>query len=375
MARLLSFRFPQSSIKWGSLGLESLGGGTEKLQLFSLWGPFSCLCTIARLILICGLLFASYWWSIDNSFLIFGFPHMRSPKPFRFLDLPAEIRFMIYQKLLCANDGRIKIYNYNIERRTHIYPSILCVNSLIYSEAAPVLYDRNVIDIHCSYDSLWPIRLRDLFRIEDDVISIAVGARSGRLWTCRPERLMSLPLARPATHRPVKVHPHRFRRMRQIEITIKTAGVYCGPILCEVNPEQRQHIVSLLKSLICVPRPYHTIRKNLKLIHQPHHLETPPSPRSNEMRELFDHMNQKCVLLQCLSRTRMVQVINMSNDKNRLPSNTVNYSPSKLVESIFSIRHARAHYFLTPFDDEEWMRQLEEKTTRRIVGRVADLAD
>lgn len=70
----------------------------------------------------------------------------------------------------------------------------------------------------------------------------------------------------------------------------------------------------------------------------------------------------------------MVQVINMSNDKNRLPSNTVNYSPSKLVESIFSIRHARAHYF-TPFDDEEWMRQLEGKTTRRIVGRVADLAD
>lgn len=372
MARLSSFWFPQSNIKWESLGLESLGGRTEKLQLFSLWGPFSCLSTIGRLILICGLLFASYRWSINNSFLIFGFTHMPSPKPFRFLDLPAEIRFMIYQKLLCANDGRIKIYNYNIERRTHIYPSILCVNSLIYSEAAPVLYDRNVIDIHCSYDSLWPIRLRDLFRIEDDVISIAVWARSGRPWTCRPEMLMSLPLARPATHRPVKIHPHRFRRMRQIEITFKTAGVYCGPILCEGNPEQRQHIVSLLKSLIC---PYQTTRKTLTLIHQPHHIETPPSPRSNEMRELFDYMNQKCVLLQCLSRIRMVQVINMSNDKNQLPPNTVNYSPSKVVESIFSTRHARVHYFLTLFDDEDWMRQLEEKTTRKIVGRVTDLGD
>lgn len=374
MARLSSLRPSQSSIKWESFGIESLGEKTEKLQLISLWGPFSYLGAYSGLILLCGLLFASYWWFTGNSFFIFCFTYMSSPKPFRFLDLPAEIRFIVYEKLLSANNGRIKIYNYNIERRTHIYPSILCVNNLIYSEAAPVLYDRNIMDIHYSYNSLWPIQPRDLFRLEDDVTTIAVGARTGRFWTCYPEKFMNYPLARPATRRPVKIHPHRFRRMRQVQITIKTAGVYCGAILCEDGPEQRQRIISLLKSLICVPGSYQTIRRTLTLIHEPHHIETPPSPPSNEMRELFSHMNQKCVLLQCLSRIRTVQVINILNDINQLPPHTVDCSPSKVVESISSIRHARVHHFLTLFDEKR-MRELEEKTARKIVGRVTDLAD
>lgn len=376
MARLSSLRSRQSSIKWGSLGLESLGDKTGKIQAISLWSPFGYLSDYGGLILLCGLVFASYLWFMGNYFLIFDLRYMRSPKPFRFLDLPAEIRFIIYEKLLCANDGRIKICNYNIERRTRIYPSILCVNSLIYSEAAPVLYDRNIINIHYSYDSLWPIQLRNLFRIEGDVTAEAAGASTSRLWTCRPERLTKYPLARPATHRFAKIHPHRFRRVRQIEITIKTAGVYCGATLCEDDPEQRQRILSLLMSLICVPGSDQKISRTLTLIHQPHHIEPPPSPRSKEMRELFDYMNQKYVLLQCLSRIRVVQAISIFNDINQLPPGRVNCSPSRVVESTsIRLRRAPFHSFLMPLHDEKWMRELEEKTARKIVGRLTDLAD
>lgn len=109
--------------------------------------------------------------------LYFRLQYIRSPKPFRFLDLPAEIHLMIFEKLLCANDGGIKIDNYSLERRPQSYPSILCVNSLIYFEAAPVLYDHNILNIHYSYDSLWPIQPRDLFLIVDSTTTIYVWPR------------------------------------------------------------------------------------------------------------------------------------------------------------------------------------------------------
>lgn len=358
MARLSSLGSPQS-----------IGEITQKLQFIGIWISF--LSAYGGFILLCGLLLALYWWFTGHSIFTRGLTYMHSPKPFPFLDLPTEIRFMIYEKLLCAEDRRINICNYNIDRRTRIYPSILCVNSQIYSEAAPVLYDRNIINIHYSYDSLWPIQPRDLFWYQD---GMDIRARTGRLRTYSLERQKNYPLARPATYRPVEISPHRFRRMRQIEITMKFAGVYCGASLCEDSPEHRRRIISLLKSLICLPGYDQTTRRTLTLIHQPHHIKTPPSPHSNEMRELSDHMNQKCVLLQCLSRIRTVKVINILEDTNQLLPRT-SCSPSEVVESISSIRDARAHYFLTPFGDEKGKRQLEEKTARKVVGRVTDLAN
>lgn len=127
------------------LGVESLRQITEKLQLISIWVSF--LNASGGLIPLCGLLVALHWWFTSHLSLYF-------PEPFLFLDLPAQIRFMIYEKLLCAKDKSINICDYNIDLRTLICPSILCVNILIYSEATPVLYDCNSISIHYSYDSL-----------------------------------------------------------------------------------------------------------------------------------------------------------------------------------------------------------------------------
>lgn len=358
MAHFSSLGSPQSSAEI-----------TEKLQFISIWISF--LGAYGGFTLLCGLPLALYWWFTGHFLFTHGLIYLHSTKPFPFLDLPTEIRFMIYEKVLCAKDRRINICNDNIDRRTRIYPSILCVNSLIYSEAAPVLYDRNIINIHYSYDSLWPIQPRDLFRYQDD---IDVRARTGRLRTYCLDRKTKYPLARPATYRPVGICPHRFRRMSQIEITMKFTGVYCGASLCEDSLEHRRRINSLLKSLICLPSYDQTNRRSLTLIHQPHHIKPPPSPHSNEMRELSDHMSQKSVLLQCLSRIRTVQVINILEDTNQLLPQT-SCSPSKVMESISSIRHARAHYFLTPYVDEKWKRQVEEKTARKVVGQVTDLAN
>lgn len=53
MASRSSLRCSQSSINWVSLGLESLGLITEKLQLIGLWGFFSNLIAYGGLIVLC----------------------------------------------------------------------------------------------------------------------------------------------------------------------------------------------------------------------------------------------------------------------------------------------------------------------------------
>ena len=128
-----------------------------------------------------------------------------------------------------------------------------------------------------------------------------------------------------------------------------------------------------MKSLIFVAWSDQKNRTTLTLVHQPHHIETPPSPRSNEMRELLDHINQKCILLQCLGRFRSVQVINIFDGINQLPLH------SKLlhVQSRGNYLHpARACPF---FPYAVRRRKLDVATRgkdwRKTVGRVTDLAD
>jgi hypothetical protein len=52
--------------------------------------------------------------------------------PFRFMDLPAEIREMIYRHALC--EGMI------IQRTRRSFPSLLSVCSLIRKEASPIYF-------------------------------------------------------------------------------------------------------------------------------------------------------------------------------------------------------------------------------------------
>jgi hypothetical protein len=65
-----------------------------------------------------------------------------------FLDLPIEIRLMIYSKLLVQSEVIVVMSDSHTtatNRRwiAHLYPQILCVNKTIHSEASPLLYSKN----------------------------------------------------------------------------------------------------------------------------------------------------------------------------------------------------------------------------------------
>lgn len=69
----------------------------------------------------------------------------KAKRPFRFLDLPPELRQQIYRELLCSNrvykpasrDGIVRRYNYQI--------AILRCNKQINAEATPILYKDNCL--------------------------------------------------------------------------------------------------------------------------------------------------------------------------------------------------------------------------------------
>lgn len=69
----------------------------------------------------------------------------RSMKAFPFLQLPSEIRQMIYRELLLSTHPLIVHFRYAywFETGTRPYPSILLANKQIHDEAAAVLYGEN----------------------------------------------------------------------------------------------------------------------------------------------------------------------------------------------------------------------------------------
>ena len=139
-------------------------------------------------------------------------------KTFPFLSLPLELRMVVYIELLGSNMGRtLPLYNDQSGRseKLDIHPSILQVNSQIYVEASPVLYDQNIFEID---------------------LSSTVGRHSapGEFPETRSDHL--LPLFRCDTapnNLPVEpngrcvfahnrssglIYPHCFQRLRQLEL-------------------------------------------------------------------------------------------------------------------------------------------------------------
>ncbi|MCJ1262466.1 hypothetical protein MMC22_002336 [Lobaria immixta] len=136
---------------------------------------------------------------------------------FPFLDLPTELRTKIYECLLSPNPhqshtlyhdrgGRIGSFNF--------FPSILRANTQIYSEAAGVLYERNIFKVHLAtpvghriFDNSYedgPLEPGSLFRWD----STLSDEFSGR-WTGDSDLIAATDGV---------IYPHCFQRIRNLEL-------------------------------------------------------------------------------------------------------------------------------------------------------------
>lgn len=310
--------------------------------------------------------------------------------PFRFLALPPELRFMIYEYLLVSPlpDGRIKFSNAHVAvRGLGLSPQILRVNSEIYAEAVGVLYERNVFQLHFFEEiddtaEVWGLRdwQKKLFRgmrgcgggededsadlnraIEapDPEVVIQAGPVVGplRLLQRLPRFMQNLLLRvrflrhrgmNRAIHRyrPTKIHPHRLRRMRHLEIISSFRGTLSGNgILAEnhISPSGENSfmnniVTELLEYLIAAPSSEDMLmaeddttatgtgtataskttitetinnskKKTLQLLHCPDRFVW-PTPRLSlaDKRRLRLQIRKKFEILHALTHTRRVSV-------------------------------------------------------------------
>lgn len=312
-------------------------------------------------------------------------------QPFRFLALPPELRFMVYEYLLVSPllDGRIKCTNAHVAAGgLGLSPQILRVNSEIYAEAVGVLYERNVFQLHFSEETdntaaaaeeeVWGLKdwQKKLFRgmrgcgqgeDEDSAdLNRAIEAPDpeGEVQTgpVGPMRLLQRLLPRFMQNllrrvrflhhrgmnnralcrfRPTKIHPHRLRRMRHLEIISSFSGTLSGNgILAEdvqISPSgenafMNDIVIDLLEYLIAAPSSENMLtaedddttatratgtttetvnnsKKTLQLIHSPDNFVW-PAPRLTlaDKRRLRLQIRKKFEILHALTHTRRVSV-------------------------------------------------------------------
>lgn len=321
---------------------------------------------ISLILYTLSLLYTSYQASKRSS------SHLTPPNvPFRFLALPPELRFMIYDYLLVSSfpGRRIKCVNgYLPAKGLGLSPQILRVNSEIYTEAVGVLYEKNVFQLCFSEEptpGVWGLEgwqdklfrgMRGVGKGEDadsadlnkvieaaDPELVQAGPVAPVRLLQRLPRFMQNLLRRvhllqqrglPGSNtellrfRPAKIHPHRLRRMRHIEIissfsgTLSPKGILAEDVQLSPSGENaytNKVVINVLNSLIAAP-PSKDMRfpdsnssvKTLQLIHRPNNWVW-PSPRLTkaDQRRLQLQVRDKFELLHALTRIRRVSVRHM----------------------------------------------------------------
>lgn len=284
--------------------------------------------------------------------------------PFRFLDLPIELRMMTYELLLCTKDRKICFRDNCLPNKTDLYPSILRVNRQVYSEATPVLYDSNVFELY--YPRICKYHNQDLFRYDCDSDPFDRLDWFARDWKGNRQA----PSCFDEDYHIAGIPRHRLRRVRHLEIFTRFDG--CSGIGYHLYhaASNRGVVIEVLRSLISVPPKYEgegsssNGQRTLKFTYTPLDWCSDRPMKTSERRLLRAHKNQRDRLLHALSYLRTVSLCTNYEDF---------FANYPMKERTFEIlTGSTRENFMTP-SNLAWMQAEQRRNARKSVGQLLEL--